>query len=320
LPPRAFCLIWMTATSLVVLGEVFWPLQLQAGAFPWAIMAMFWILIPWAALMRVRADRHSWYSSRQVMARARAWHEARKAEADATLRAAKAEAATSARSRLVRVVMHDLRSPLLSVRNMADTLAEAPREVPIGDEALARMVRGLQTCTKLMEDIVSDMLDFERIDSGRMILAPRPFSIGALFADARLAYGSLAEGKHIALVFEALPPGLRDGQPSFVGDPRRLLQCIGNGITNAIKVSACDCGSSAGAVPAPRQRAGAAPPCLRLGGLHAPAPLMPGACSLPPVCHSSPNPGRRYGCVPTSTSRSRALSRPQTRKAGRPRS
>mmetsp|Transcript_9552 Transcript_9552/g.28277 ORF Transcript_9552/g.28277 Transcript_9552/m.28277 type:complete len:832 (+) Transcript_9552:40-2535(+) len=153
----------------------------------------------------------------------------------ARVRASEASAVTEARSRLIRVVMHDLRSPLLAVRNMADVLAEAPNGTKIEEAHVQRAVKAIQTCTTLMEGIVSDMLDFERIDSGRMELVLEPFSLQRLIADAELSFSPLAERRGVLLSVEPLPSDLADAR--LVGDRRRLLQCLGNGLSNAIKFS-----------------------------------------------------------------------------------
>jgi len=110
--------------------------------------------------------------------------------------------------------------------------------VPLGEPQTRRHLETLRTCSSIMEGIVSDMLDFERIDSGRMTLVHRPFSLERLFADAQITFTPLCARKGVALDFEPLPESVATKR--FVGDARRLLQCVSNGLSNANKF--CDPG------------------------------------------------------------------------------
>jgi signal transduction histidine kinase len=77
---------------------------------------------------------------------------------DETVAKQQVEEAKQARSRLIRMVMHDLRSPLLSVLNTTATLSGADKETPLGAEMVERSIGVLTTCSTLMETIISDML------------------------------------------------------------------------------------------------------------------------------------------------------------------
>mmetsp|Transcript_12402 Transcript_12402/g.37129 ORF Transcript_12402/g.37129 Transcript_12402/m.37129 type:complete len:855 (+) Transcript_12402:45-2609(+) len=175
-----------------------------------------------------------------------------------------ADEGKNARSRMIRVVMHDLRSPLLAVRATAELMSAGPMvwedggsDEHGGTQVLApsrgqsssarassrnssgfnprQSITVLNTCTELMENIVSDMLDFERIDSGRMQLVPAPFSIATLLHDGVSCFESTASQRGISLAVEPLTREIESAV--FVGDRRRLLQALGNGLSNAIKFS-----------------------------------------------------------------------------------
>ncbi|KAJ1637324.1 hypothetical protein T492DRAFT_834543 [Pavlovales sp. CCMP2436] len=131
------------------------------------------------------------------------FHQVKKQELDEYLRAHQAEAAIAARAKLIRVlirvVMHDLRSPLLTIRNIGESLrggasdelanklmgrdAGTPKSEGAGtlaDKMVVRQVDALRSCVTTMENIMNDMLDFERIDSGRLVLVHRAFTLGQL--------------------------------------------------------------------------------------------------------------------------------------------
>lgn len=73
-------------------------------------------------------------------------------EAAAELEAKSTEAAKLARSRLIRTVMHDLRSPLMSVDNVSRTLRSMDGEAHL--ESVAPLLDALCNCSSLMQHIV----------------------------------------------------------------------------------------------------------------------------------------------------------------------
>jgi signal transduction histidine kinase len=101
--------------------------------------------------LRAARDTHAAYQERTEakLAKSAAAHAAE-------LRSA--SAAAQARSQLIRMVMHDLRSPLLSVSNISQTLSSLSPLHKIGVAPVPAVVHALSTCSMLMEDIVSDML------------------------------------------------------------------------------------------------------------------------------------------------------------------
>jgi len=141
-------------------------------------------------------------------------------------------AVTHARGRLIRMVMHDLRSPILSIATIAETLADMPSTKMLGAADVDEHLGSLVACAELIEHIVSDMLDFERIDSGRLVLVHAPFEIGMLVRGALATFAGICAKKGVTLRVELAPELARR---QLVGDMRRLLQCLNNGVSNAIK-------------------------------------------------------------------------------------
>jgi CheY-like chemotaxis protein len=77
------------------------------------------------------------------------------------------------------------------------------------------------------------MLDYERLTSGRLVFVQTPFHLSKLFHGARATFAGVARKKGVAVVFEELAPVLVG--VCFVGDYRRLQQCVNNGFSNALK-------------------------------------------------------------------------------------
>jgi len=184
-------------------------------------------------MRQVRMARTHFHFGISARAQVGRWQRLKEQEVETHLRGSQAEAAKQARSRLIRVVMHDLRSPLLAVSNVAETLGDLGSEVSMGDRRVTTGLEALRTCTTLIENIVADLLDFERIDSGRMVLVKRSFSIDALLRDTRLAFVPLVAKKGIRLEMGEVPASVAGS--FYMGDARRLLQCLSNGISNAAK-------------------------------------------------------------------------------------
>jgi len=103
-----------------------------------------------------------------------------------TLNARAAELAKVARSRLIRTVMHDLRSPILSIANLSRSLRAAPGNTQISE--LGKLPDYMLSCSSIMESIVSDMLDFERIEAGQLKLTLAPLRVHELVTGAMATF------------------------------------------------------------------------------------------------------------------------------------
>lgn len=198
------------------------------------------------------------------------------------------EASAGARCRLVRTVMHDLRTPLLSVTSLVESLRDAfvaertgwyaAAEHPNGGDAPAgpaaeppaspfhsdflERLESIDVACELMEAIVADMLEFERLESGNLALCRNTFGLRPLLHGTVELYAAWARKKRISLVVEALPPGLSSCK--LYGDLRRLRQCLGHGLSNAIKFSEADTSVTISARLLGRPDDAAAPPRLRI--------------------------------------------------------
>ncbi|KAJ1618420.1 hypothetical protein T492DRAFT_456729 [Pavlovales sp. CCMP2436] len=139
------------------------------------------------------------------------------------------------RGRLLRVVMHDLRSPLLSIANSAAVLDDLFKKKPatrLDDQTVNKCHNVIATCSTLMQNLLADMLEFERIDSGKVVLVPAKLHASQMLQAAAETFGGLAASRGVTLRVEPLPPAL--DASVFVGDARRLQQCLNNGVSSAI--------------------------------------------------------------------------------------
>ncbi len=144
------------------------------------------------------------------------WREAQTATA-----IAKRESA--ARQELLAVVSHDLRSPLTTV-----TMGAALLEETLPDPN--RHVRAIRNAAERMKSLIDDVLDVARLESGTITLHRAWWDVEPAMERAVELYQARAASQGIAL------RAVLSGTPVQAwGDPERVLQILGNLLSNALK-------------------------------------------------------------------------------------
>ena len=137
-----------------------------------------------------------------------------------------AQAADRAKSEFLAVMSHEIRTPLNSVLGFADLLTETSLD-PTQKEQVEMIRRSGDALLVLLNDI----LDFSRIESGKMPIQPSAVDIRECLRDVADLYGATAQAKGLGLrvdVDESVPSAL-------CTDPGRLRQILLNLIGNAVK-------------------------------------------------------------------------------------
>lgn len=137
------------------------------------------------------------------------------------------------KNEFVSTVSHELRTPLTAIRGALGLLRAMPAE------ALAAQGSDLVTIanqnTERLVHLVNDILDLEKLESGKMTLDLQPVAIPALLQDAIHETEHYAQPHGVMLVLQQPVP-----EVSVRADPHRLMQVLGNLISNAIKFSPGD--------------------------------------------------------------------------------
>jgi signal transduction histidine kinase len=144
------------------------------------------------------------------------------------LRAAKeaAETASMVKSEFLANVSHEIRTPLNGIIGLADLLAISEVSQQQRD-----WVDNILQCGENLLALINDVLDFSKIESGKLELQPEPFQPGRMAARAVATVRPRADAQGLTLNLEVI------GDPALmvVGDERRLFQVLLNLVANAVK-------------------------------------------------------------------------------------
>ncbi len=129
----------------------------------------------------------------------------------------------------VALVSHELRTPLTSIRGALGLLAGGL--LTSAPEKGQRMLEIAVNNTDRLVRLINDILDIERIDSGKVVLEKVPCLPGTLIQDSIEVMRSMAEMAGITMEIGPVSDAM------VLADPDRITQTITNLLGNAIKFS-----------------------------------------------------------------------------------
>ena len=132
------------------------------------------------------------------------------------------------RAEFLAMVSHELRAPLTSVKGSITTLLNPSS--PLNPAEILQFHRIIDSQTDQMRELIADLLDVARIDTGTLSVAPEPTDLATLVGEAREAFQS-GGGQHTLLI------DLQPEPPLVMADRLRMVQVLNNLLFNAARHS-----------------------------------------------------------------------------------
>ena len=137
-----------------------------------------------------------------------------------------ADAAAQAKSQFLATMSHEIRTPLNGILGLSCLIEE--ETMP---DHLRPMMNLIRTSGEVLRRVLDDVLDFSKIDSGKLALVEEPFDLGACLRWSFQLFRDAALEKELECRLH-----VDSRLPAFVsGDAVRLRQVTGNLMSNAVK-------------------------------------------------------------------------------------
>lgn len=138
-----------------------------------------------------------------------------------------AESILDSREQLIRMVSHDLKTPLSAIVSYSDLLTHSP----INNEQ-ETYISQLKNSATYITKLVDDLLAFSKLESGKLYLHKNPFHLKSLIEETAQAIHQIYQEKPIDFQL-TIASDLND--ITFLGDPLRIKQVVSNLLNNAFK-------------------------------------------------------------------------------------
>ena len=150
-----------------------------------------------------------------------------KYKAELLIAAKKAEAANEAKTEFLQRMSHDIRTPINGICgmvNMADHYADDM-------EKQTEYRTKIKEASNLLLELVNDVLDMSKLESGEVVLEESPFNLNKIFEEVLVVIEQIAAEQNIRIVWEKKEIIHRD----LIGSPGYVKRVMMNILSNAVK-------------------------------------------------------------------------------------
>lgn len=138
----------------------------------------------------------------------------------------RAEDLLEAREKMMLAITHDFKAPLGSIMGYTDLLSRLTE-----DERQKFYLTNMRSSSEHLLKLVSDLLDFHRLDLNKEEVNRVVFNPAQLFEEIRVSFEPLTSAKGLFLKCE-IDPELFG---KYISDPLRIRQIVNNLLSNAVK-------------------------------------------------------------------------------------
>lgn len=228
---RVFRIFMPVVVAVSVIGAVAYGLIYRAGASPGAAASLLlgWFTAACVVVLIIlsRTVQNGFEQLQAAEAQARRESE-RSARSELTIIGF--QEAERIKDEFISTVSHELRTPLTSIRGSLG-LIEGGAMGPIPAKAMS-MVRIANSNTDRLIRLINDVMDLEKMRSGKIEMRRQPMSLTDAAVVAIADVEGAAEAAGVELILVAAAPA-----PSVFADHDRLVQLVVNLLSNAIKFS-----------------------------------------------------------------------------------
>jgi signal transduction histidine kinase/CheY-like chemotaxis protein len=131
------------------------------------------------------------------------------------------------REQLISTVSHDLKTPLNTIMGYSELVENTPL-----NEKQKHYIQQISNSSNFIGKLVDDLLDFSKLEAGKLTTEEIPFSLENLINETAKASEDMHKQKNLAL-HVSIDAAIKNS--FFIGDPLRIRQIINNLVGNAFK-------------------------------------------------------------------------------------